>query len=127
MYIHLSCAEVLCLHNKCSPWLCKLLYGCHVSSIQVITEELFCVWSVIIFVVCLSVFLSVSCQQNVSRGSTGLAVAWTARASTTAPATGSRAAAGAPRVTTATPVSTVSGGSPGALVPNSNGMGGASQ
>ena len=45
----------------------------------------------------------------------GLAVSWTAHASTMAPATGSQAAADALRVTMATPVSTVSGGTLGAL------------
>lgn len=58
---------------------------------------------------CLSVFLSMSCQQNASQGSMGLAAPWTACASTMAPVTGSLGAAGAPRVSTATPVSTVSG------------------
>lgn len=39
----------------------------------------------------------------------GLAAPWTAYASTMAPVTGSQGAAGAPRVSTAPPVSTVSG------------------
>lgn len=43
----------------------------------------------------------------------GLAAPWTAHASTMAPVTGSQGAADAPRVSTATPVSTVSGGTRG--------------
>lgn len=66
------------------------------------------------FFSCLCVFLPVSCQQNVSRESTAPAAPWTACASTTAPATGSRAVAAAPRASTATPASTVSGDTLGA-------------
>lgn len=62
---------------------------------------------------CLSGFLSMSCQQNVSQGSTGLAAPWTACARTMAPVTGSQGAAAAPRASTATPASTVSGGTRG--------------
>lgn len=108
--------------QKCCVFITNILLGSAIYCMGIILQlyklscKSFSGWGQWFFCCCLSVFLSVSCQQNVSQGSMGPAAAWTARASTTAPATGSRAAANAPRVTTATPVSTVSETTLGSLL-----------